>query len=229
MKLYNLKTAFGHVADLYGVTISESAFETLALNAWELIGNKHTRLHRYIGNVENKKLELPCNVELIESVHVPINDAQVTSSDSSYLNSGNIYTESYIDAIRGFDDVFYQKGKLVNYKEVDNILYFNKNYPKVMVIYHGIEVDDEGLPLINDKEMRAIAAYVAYATLYREGLMKRDGGIIQLAQTINAEWLRLCNAARIPTHLSQNDVDSILDVKVRYDRKSYGKSFKPIM
>ena len=56
-----------------------------------------------------------------------------------------------------------------------------------MVVYHGIEVDDEGLPLINDKEMRAIAAYVAYATLYREGLMKRDGGIVQLAQTINAD------------------------------------------
>jgi hypothetical protein len=59
--------------------------------------------------------------------------------------------------------------------------------------------------------------------------MKRDGGIIQLAQTIKTEWLQLCNAARIPAHLSQNDMDSVLDAKVRYDRKQYGKSFKPLL
>ena len=56
-----------------------------------------------------------------------------------------------------------------------------------MVVYHGIEVDEDGLPLINEKEMRAIAAYVAYATLYKEGLTKRDGGLIQLASTVQAD------------------------------------------
>ena len=56
-----------------------------------------------------------------------------------------------------------------------------------MVVYHGVEVDEDGLPLINDKEMRAIAAYVGYATLYKEGLTKRDGGLIQLANTIQAD------------------------------------------
>jgi hypothetical protein len=52
---------------------------------------------------------------------------------------------------------------------------------------------------------------------------------IKLASSIQAEWLKLCNAARIPEHLSQNDMDRILDVKVRYDRKQYGKSHKPIL
>ena len=229
MKLFNLKTAYSQVADIYGVTVSESAFENLALNAWELIGTKHTRLYRYIGSTEDKKLELPCNVDLVESVHLPISDAQTTSSDSSYFNSNNIATESYINAYKGFDDIYYQKGKYAKYKEVDGTLYFSRDFPKVMVVYHGVEVDDEGLPLINDKEMRAIAAYVAYVTLYREGLMKRDGGIIQLAQSINADWLKFCNAARVPSHLSQNDMDSILDVKVRWDRKNYSKGLKPIM
>jgi hypothetical protein len=40
--------------------------------------------------------------------------------------------------------------------------------------------------------------------------------------------LRFCNSARIPTHLSQNEMDSILDVKYRWPQKNYGKSFKPI-
>lgn len=215
MKLYSIKSAYGLANDLYGITISETTFENLALNAWELIGNKHTRLYRYIGSTENKALELPCNAELVESVHLPINDAQLTSSDSSYINTENITTERYIDVYRGFDDVYYQKGKFAKYKEVDGTLYFNKDYPKVMVVYHGVEADEDGLPKINDKEMKAIAAYVAYATLYKEGLTKRDGGLVQLATTIQNEWLKRCNAARIPTYLNQNEMDAILDVKFR--------------
>ena len=30
-------------------------------------------------------------------------------------------------------------------------------------------------------------------------------------------------------HLSQNDMNAILDVKSRWDRKQYGKSHKPIL
>ena len=187
MKLFDIKSAYGLTNDLYGVTLSESAFENLALNAWELIGNKHTRLYRYIGSTENKALELPCNVDIVESVHLPVNDAQITESDLSGLNTSNIATERYIDTYRGFDNIYYQKGKFAKYKEVDGTLYFTKDYPKVMVMYHGTEVNDEGLPKINDKEMRAIAAYVAYASLYREGLVKKDGTLIQLANTIQSD------------------------------------------
>ena len=187
MKLYNIKSAYGLANDLYGITISETTFENLALNAWELIGNKHTRLYRYIGSTEDKALELPCNADLVESVHLPINDAQLTNSDLNQINIDNIATERYIDKYKAFDNVYYNPGKFAKYKEVDGILYFNKDYPKVMVIYHGVEVDDEGLPKINDKEMRAIAAYVAYATIYKEGLVKRDGNLIQLAGTIQAD------------------------------------------
>lgn len=215
MKLYNIKSAYGLANDLYGITISETAFENLALNAWELIGNKHTRLYRYVGSTEDKALELPCNAELVESVHLPINDAQVTSSDSSYINTQNIATEKYIDHYMKFDGMYYQTGKFAKYKEVDGTLYFPKDYSKVMVVYHGIEADDEGLPKINEKEMRAIAAYVAYSTLYKEGLMKRDGNILQLANVVQNDWLKFCNAARVPSYLNQNDMDAILDVKYR--------------
>lgn len=187
MKLHNIKSAYGLANDLYGISISETTFENIALNAWELIGNKHTRLYRFIGSTEDKTLELPCNAELIESVHLPINDAQITSSDSAYLNTENLAAERYVDSYKAFDGIYYQKGKFAKYRETDGTLYFNRDYPKVMVVYHGIEVDEDGLPLINDKEMRAIAAYVGYATLYKEGLMKRDSGLIQLANTIQAD------------------------------------------
>lgn len=229
MKLLNIKSAYSYANDMYGTTISETDFENIALNAWELIGTKHTRLYRYKGDTEDKFLELPCNVDVIESVHLPINDAQISTTISDGIEFSNIYAERYIEAFRKFEDPYYQKGKFVKYKEVDGGIAFSKDYKNVTVVYHGVEVDDKGLPLINDKEMRAIAAYVAYASLYKEGLKKKDGGIIQLAQTIKAEWMQLCNAARIPAHLSQNDMDSILDVKTRWDRKIFNKSYRSIL
>jgi hypothetical protein len=42
-------------------------------------------------------------------------------------------------------------------------------------------------------------------------LMKKDGNIINLANIMKADWLRACNAARVSDHLTQNDMDAILD------------------
>ena len=83
-----------------------------------------------------------------------------------------------------------------------------------MIVYHGILADDEsGLPLVNDKEIRAIASFVAYASLYKEGIKKRDGNLIKLSQIVKEDWLRNCNAARISEFINQNDMDAILDAK----------------
>ena len=228
MQLHNIKTAYGLAESIYGVTPTESQFEDLALNAWELIGTKHTRLHRYVGDTVNKVLQLPCNADLIESVHLPILDAQI-STPTTEFDYNAVFVEHDIASDHRLSDPYYQTGKYLRYDQGNGELFFDKDYKRVMVVYHGVLLDDEsGLPLINEKEMRAIAAYVAYASLYREGLIKRDSGLIQLANTVKADWLQLCNAARIPDHLSQNDMDAILDVKVRWDRKMYGKSFKSI-
>ena len=230
MGLSNIKAAYGLCDSLYGVTPDENNFEDLVLTAWNKIGTKHTRLYKYEGSVKDGILELPCNLEdadLIESVHIPVPDAQI-SSNSTNFPWQNIWIESYIDRFPKTSDPYFHPGKLVKYDKGDNELYFSYNYPKVMVVYHGIIADEEeGLPLVNDKELTAIATFVAYASLYREGIKKRDANIIKLAQTIKEDWLRACNAARIPEHLNQNDMDSILDAKTSWNRKSYHISFKP--
>lgn len=89
MALHNFNAAYGLADSLYGITLTETEFEDIALDGWERIGNKHTRLYRYVGDVKNKELQLPCNVDVIESVHVPIPDAQITSNkaDLSFFDS----------------------------------------------------------------------------------------------------------------------------------------------
>ena len=78
--LNKFNAAYSLAESLYGVSASEDDFEDIALDGWGRIGNKHTRLYRYIGDVVDNKLVLPCNVDVIESVHVPIPDAQMTSN-----------------------------------------------------------------------------------------------------------------------------------------------------
>ena len=230
MKLHSINAAYTLAQALYGVEPQQYDFEDIAMQAWELINNKHTRLYRYTGNTIDKRLELPCNVDVIESVHIPINDAQMTSNKTVFNSIETLFIEGYIDAWKRLEAPLNQRGKLVKYREGDNSLYFNRDYPRVMIVYHGIIVDDEtGLPLVNDKELTAIAAYIGYALTFKKAIQSRDKGSMEIAMILKQDWLRYCNAARIPAHFSQNDMDAILDVKARWDRKAYGKSMKPII
>lgn len=231
MKLFNINTVYGLVETLYGITPNESNFEDIVMNGWSYINNKHTRLYRYVADADKDGvLDLPCNVDVIESVHIPMPDAKMTSNKTVFNEINTLFTEGYIDAWKRLEDPYWTRGKLVKYDEGNNQLFFARPYKNIMVVYHGIIADEEtGLPLVTDKEIKALAAYVAYASLYREGIQKRNPDIIKFAQTIYADWLKLCNAARIPEHLSQNEMDSILDVKTRWDRKQYGRSYKPTL
>ena len=231
MQLFNINTVYGLVETLYGITPNESNFEDIVMNGWSYINNKHTRLYRYVADADKDGiLDLPCNVDVIESVHIPMPDAKMTSNKTVFNEINTLFTEGYIDAWKRLEDPYWTRGKLVKYDEGNNQLFFARPYKNIMVVYHGIIADEEtGLPLVTDKEIKALAAYVAYASLYREGIQKRNPDIIKFAQTIYADWLKLCNAARIPEHLSQNEMDSILDVKTRWDRKQYGRSYKPTL
>lgn len=226
MDLMNIKTALSYIDTFYGLKVKESAFEEIALNALELIGNKHTELREFIGATVDGFLQLPCDADDIEAIYLPIIDANTTDTLINGLDYRSLNIERYIDTIPSFKSPYYRKGKLVKYKTAGNKLQFDRDYDKLLVVYHSQIKDGDDLPLINDKEMRAIAAYVAYATMYKEGLMKRDGNLLNLANSMKMDWLQYCNAARVSSHISQNEIDDILDAKTSSDRKQHGKSFK---
>lgn len=229
-RLHNINSVFSLVDTLYGIEPTPDDFEDVVMAGWESIGNKHTRLYRYIADTSNGELQLPCNVTDIESVHIPIVDSQITSNRKDFGDVDSAFIEKYIDVWKQNENPFYTKGKLVKYKEGDGVLYFTRDYKNVMVVYHGVIVDeDSGLPLINDKEEKALAAFIAWKEIYKDGLKKRDFNTLKLAKDLELEWLRKCNAARVSEHLTQNDMNAILDVRTRWDRKQYGKSHLPIL
>lgn len=229
MRSNNFKSVYPLIKSLYGISMDVDNFEDIAYNGWQLIGNKQTRLHRYRATIEDNVVELPCNVDIIEAVYSPNLDASVSSNLTSLPNTYHYFSEGYSEGFKQDKNPFYGRGALLKYRQEGDRLVFDKNYGTVDILYHGIMLDDDGLPYLTDKEVQALAAYCAYVETYKKGLALKDNNLITLSYNMKTEWQKLCSAARIPDHISQNDMDDILDVRTRWDRKQYGKSYKPML
>lgn len=224
------KNNFHYVAvlldQLYGIEMEDEDLEELGLIAWELIGNKDTRLYQIRQCPDSKNsIKLPCNATEIELITTLYEDWRRTTNYSEYGDQRTSFIESSIEAQKSYSNPYYMSGKLIPYQLVDDTLYFDKNYGTLNILYKGILMDEDGLPMLSDKEATAIATYIAYVQKYKEGLQTNNTVMINLASNLENKWLKQCDQARVQK-VSQNDMDQILEVKTSWDRKSYGLSFK---
>jgi len=226
MKLYPFYNAITHLKTFYDITLEDDEFENIGLHAWDLIGNKYTRTYKHVFTCTDGILELPCNVDVIEVI---------TGGQEQYQSTDNVsvddfsrqYIEQYVQAYQTHHHSLYSPGGMLTYSRVGDTLHLdNKNLSTVFMIYKGVELDENGLPSLNVKEVAAIATYCAYVTLNKRGMTARDQATIQLAQMLKQDWQRMCDNARTPMYLNQNEMDQILDVKGSWDRKRYGISLK---
>lgn len=226
----DFKTAMYQTSLLYGVELPEDEWEEIAMVGYRIIGNKKVRLYRYTTTLDCKdnSVELPCNANEVEAVTYGFEDWRHVTNDTPNGDYSSMFTESYIEGRKMLTDPLYVSGKYAKYEQVGNILYFDKNYGKINILYKGEVLDDDGLPDINDKEARALATYVASVVKYKEGLITNNGNIIQQAQLLETRWKQQCDNARVPERLNQNDMNEILDAKTSWDRKLYNKSYKSI-
>lgn len=217
--------------ELYGVNISQDKFEELALIAYDKIGNKQCRTYRFFGavNPQTLSLELPCNVQYIISVTCAMEDWQFVTNRDWNGDADSAFIEHYIERSKLFMDPLYQPGKYLKYEQVGDTLYFDRPYGLVGILYYGQVLNDDGLPDVNDKEARAIAAYIAYTQKYKEGLITMNPQIIQVAQGLEQQWNRMCDQAKTPEYINQNEMDQILDAKTNWNRKMFRKTYKPIL
>ena len=215
---------------LYGIDIQEDDFEEIGLIAWQKIGNKRTRTYRYCTNVDcdgDGSVELPCNCDLIEAVTYGFEDWNYTDNVKPNGDINSAYTEGYIESRKAFNQPLYLPGKLVKYERVGDKIYINSGYRgKINILYRGVILDDDGLPELTDKEVDAIAAYVAYTQKYKQYLQTNNREILQQAQLLMQEWTRQCDGARVSEYINQNEMNDILDAKTSWNRKIYGKTFK---
>lgn len=226
----NFNSAYAHANLFYDLNINPENFEEIGLTAWNKIGNKNTRLYRYRTKIQlpDNIVELPCNCEIIEAVTYDWEDWKYTTNTTVNGDYSSQFTENYIEGRKLYENPLYISGKYAKYQRVGDTLYFDTNYGDVNILYKGVVVDDEGLPEINEKEKEAIACYCAYVQKFKEGWSQNNQLLLQNAQLLEQKWLKLCDAARVPISLSQNEMNQILDAKSCWNRKLFNKSYKPI-
>ena len=213
---------------LYGITPREDIAEEVLLTGWNLIGNERTRLYRYSVCVDDcsKGIELPCNCDILEAVTTDFEEWNYSTNDTPNGDINSAFVESYIEHRKAFKDPLYASGKFIKYERVGNMLYFDKPYGKVNILYKGILADDSGLPQITDSEARALATYLAYVIKYKEGIATNNINIIKFAEDLRIKWLTQADQARSDYYMSQNEWNQVLDAKNSWNRKQFGKSLK---
>lgn len=227
----NFRYALTLAQTLYDVEGDSDNLIDIGLVAHNFIGNKFTQLHKETldVNCEDGSIQLPCGVDMIEAVtYCGMEDWNYTDNIKPNGDISSLYTENYIESRKAFLDPHYISGKFVKYRKVGDKLYVNKGLGKVNILYHSLILDEDGLPAINDKEAIAIAEYIAYVTKYKEAIRTNNQNVLRMAQELKQQWLFHCDAARVPEHVSQNEMDQILNALTAAGWKTHGKSFKPI-
>lgn len=234
LKKYPFYTVYANLSDMFGIEISEDQFEVMALSGWERINNKEYQLYRASLVPEKSEdnlgwyVTVPCNCDIIESVTTGFEDYQKTSP-IEFNNMGySAPAEEYNEYLKFDASPLYQSGRFLHYRVLGDKIYIDEDVPVVNILYKGIYADEEGLPFLNIKEVEALTSYCAFCTLKKKSYQSMNGNTLKLAQLEENNWKRLCSAARVPQHISQNEMDKILNAKTSWNRKIYNKSYKPL-
>lgn len=229
----NFKYAITLAQMLYDVDINDmDTLIEIGLVAYNFIGNKNTSLKKTIVSVDRRSglVKLPCDASMVEAITYP--DAENFNYYSNVKNFGDYdkaNVEQYIEKSKQSVDPLYISGKFIKYRQEGNYIYVKDDVQQVCILYHTEQLDEDDLPLINDKEAIAIADYIAYTIKYKEALRSNNQAVFQMAQHIKKQWQVHCDAARVPEYVNQNEVDDMLEVMSSYNRKLYGKSYKPTL
>lgn len=233
MKYYPFHTAYTQARELYGLELNPDEFESIGLIAWDKIGNKLYKLYKFQETpLENEDgayyIDLPCNCDFIEAVTADYEDYQKTTPTNLAGNNQSGWIEGYAESRKYNTSFLYSSGKFIKYTKVNNRIYLADRFDKVNVLYKGVIVDSDGLPSLNEKELDAIAVFCAFIDMRKKALVTRDSNTMQFAQILELNWKNLCTQARVPDYINQNEMDEILNISTSWDRKRFGRSFKPV-
>jgi hypothetical protein len=215
----------------YSLEMTKDEFIEEAYNVWREIGNQAPVVSRYFTQVpEDFIIELPSDMEFLDGVMI-INEP---IPRDSFTSEGRLSAQRpayFVETVTPGENQSLQSvpnGKSVNYVLVgDNAIKItspNTVYRDLLIIYRSMVVGEDGLPLLNDKEVAAIAAEVARRDVVREAFRGVQTKA-QLLQFISKEADRLMLAAKVDEYINDDAIDQILDTKTTFDRKVYGRRF----
>lgn len=236
MEMQNFNAIYARANLLYDIELQPTDFEEIALSGFEKINNRRYRMYHAVLELvqEDDRVwfaEVPCNCDpdLIEAVTLAWGESwKYTSNLTLNGDWDSHYIENYIEGRKINKSEFYESGILAKYTKAGSRLYFHNPYGVVHILYKGILCDDDGLPQVTEKEVEALAAYVAWVVKQKKAWRSNDLNMLRMSELAKAEWNRLCSQARVPFHINQNEMDRILDAKYSLNRKRFNWTFKPV-
>lgn len=197
------------IQSFFDDTPNEDDYLENSLNCLRHIGNVHTVLYGYNGVTdENGELCLPVSAMSIE-----------------YVGDGEPDWSSI--SIRNQLSQLYAQGFYVSYKFLGDKIVTDFPNKRLTVAYRTYRQDEQGLPLVTEKEAEACAYWWKWVDSRRQMYKGNQlaGNVFQFAtRDKNKSLLQ----ARIPERYSQNFMDQMLNIVYSRDRKVHNLSFKPV-
>lgn len=216
--------ALARAQQRYDLDMVEDDFIEEAHDVWRSLGNTAVNTSRFFAVVgEDLLIKLPMDCEFITSV-----TSTTPSVTSRYDSAGaNTHIQRNDSVLSRNQSLSSTEGESVNYvleKGYIRITSTDLLGEKLLIVYNSIAVGEDGLPLLNDKEVSAIAAEVTRREIFRR-VFRNVKGADKILQFITIEATRLVAAAKIDEFINDDSIDKLLDIKSSWDRKVYGRRF----
>jgi len=237
----NIMAAYPIYTRKYGLTMSEDDFIEEAYMALRDINSIPVKVYYHVAKPNNKDemiINVPCNLNRILSVTAAPLNRDGYKDYEPYKMGTRVGYDEHMNILTGNSDLKTYHfndtpkvglGSYIEYEWVDEtaikIIDTRLFDTEIHIVYEGITVDEEGLPLITLKHAKAIAAKVALTKITHK-MFRGDPSAGNILPYIQQEASRLVQAAAIPEHLTDNDLDKLLNEKVSFNRKRYNRSFK---
>ena len=227
----NFKHVFSRLNLLHNVSIeSVDEWIEIALIGWNMIGNKELEYVTYENlPVVDSKVEIPCSFYKIEAVtRGSDNIFYYHDSVTHDNNQFNPYHTRYSGKVN-LKDIREINGEYIPYTLYpDYILITHKNNVDslrcVNILISTVKLDCDGLPYLTEREVNALIDYCLLVHYQKTvTLGKPDYNYMNY---LNLKWNKSCRNARVSQTMTQNFIDSMLNIHSSFDVKQYNRSYK---
>jgi hypothetical protein len=197
------------IQTFFGETPNEDDYLDNALECLRQIGNLHISLYGYVGKTDDKgELCLPVSAMSIE-----------------YVTDGA--EDFFTWSVRSEVSQLHPPGRSIDYKFLGDKIVTDFIEKDISVAYRTFKNDEEGLPMITQKEANACAYWWKWVDTRRKMYQGNQlaASVLQLAER---DKNKAINQARVPEAYSQNFMDKMLDIIYSRDRKIYNRMYKPV-
>lgn len=216
-EFYEIEAVIPSLQMEYGLDLDIYTVKELGYKLLKQIGNIYQTVYLYVGTPVNGELKLPCKVANILAVTDNLTFDYTGFPRRKDMELYNLQSANELHITGQYIDYRFEDGVIKLYRNNDR----NDYNSTVYVLYGSQLVDEKDFPKITYFEKEAIAAWCYFIETKKKvamGLM--NGNLLQLAQK---DYKQKVDQARIPQKLTNNLIDKLLNIRLGYNMKVYGK------